>query len=320
MKVLVTGATGLVGQAIVKVLRSKDVEVNYLTRNKNKITTSEGYHGYYWNPSNGEMDLDSLKGVSAIINLAGASISNRWTKAYKKKVLESRIDSLTTLRKGLKQVDNTGITSFVSASAIGIYPDSLTHFYDEPEKQIDSSFLGKVVGEWEKAADRFGDFDFKTAKVRIGLVLSNSGGALPKMARPVQAFVGAAFGSGEQWQSWIHIEDLAEMFVFLIENNLKGTFNGVAPNPVTQSKMIRTLGKVLDRPIWLPNIPKFVMKGLLGEMSYLLFASQRVSSKRIEKKGFDFRYPNLEAALENLYGKNIKEEESQTSNMHNGLA
>ncbi|MEM9649017.1 MAG: TIGR01777 family oxidoreductase [Bacteroidota bacterium] len=320
MKVLVTGATGLVGQAIVKVLRSKDIDVNYLTRNKNKITSSEGYHGYYWNPEKGEMDLDVLKDVSAVINLAGASISNRWTNTYKKKVLNSRIDSLMTLHQGFQQVDTSRITSFVTASAIGIYPNSLTHFYDESEKQIDSSFLGEVVDEWEKAADRFRNFDFKTAKVRIGLVLANSGGALPKMARPVQGFVGAAFGSGEQWQSWIHVDDLAEMFVFLIENNLKGTYNGVAPNPVTQSKMIKTLGKVLNRPIWLPNIPKFVMKGLLGEMSYLLFASQRVSSKRIEKKGFDFQYPNLEAALENLYGKNMPENESQISNVHNGLA
>ncbi|MEX0361901.1 MAG: TIGR01777 family oxidoreductase [Allomuricauda sp.] len=307
MKVLITGATGLVGKEIVKVLHEKNITVHYLTRSKRKIHSELNYKGFYWDPSKGVLDPKSLEGVHAIINLAGATIANRWTKSYKKKIVESRVESLKTLKKALEIGDAPRVESIISASAIGIYPNSLSQFYDESEKEVDDSFLGSVVEQWENAANEFEDLGLKVAKIRIGVVLSANGGALPKMARPVQLYLGAAFGSGEQWQSWIHIEDLAQMFVYIMENGLKGTFNGVAPNPVTQSKMIKILGRVLNKPIWLPNIPKFVMQGLLGEMSYLLFASQRVSSKRIEKKGFIFQYSNLEPTLMNLYDKEKKE-------------
>jgi len=121
------------------------------------------------------------------------------------------------------------------------------------------------------------------------------------MAKPVKACVGAAFGSGQQWQSWIHISDLAKMFLFTIDQNLTGTYNGVATNPVQQSLLIKTLAEVLKKPLWLPNVPKFVMQAILGEMSYLLFASQQVSSKKIEDNGFNFRYPNVLKALEAIY-------------------
>nr|WP_299384522.1 TIGR01777 family oxidoreductase [Allomuricauda sp.] len=303
MKVLVTGATGLIGNAILKSLHARGISVNYLTRNKGKLDSLENAKGFYWNPDKGELDPKSLEGVTGIINLAGATIANRWTKAYKSKVLTSRINSLQTLYKALDGQPSSQIRTFISASAIGIYPTSTTHLYEESEKAVDDSFLGEVVSQWEDAMDKFETLGCKVAKIRIGIVLSDEGGALPKMARPVQFFAGAAIGSGEQWQSWVHIEDLAEMFVYVLENELKGTFNGVAPNPVTQSKMTKILARVLNRPLWLPNIPKFVLKTLLGEMSYLLFASQRVSSKRIEKKGFVFQFPNLEAALIHLYSK-----------------
>ena len=136
-------------------------------------------------------------------------------------------------------------------------------------------------------------------------------GALPKIVRPVNYGVGAAFGSGEQWQSWIHIDDLAQMFLFVISKGLKGTFNGVAPNPVTNTKLTKEIAKVLKRPLILPNIPKFVMYSLLGKMAYLLFASQRVSSKRIEKKGFVFQHTNVCAALEELLLPNSPNNDSK---------
>ncbi len=301
MKVLITGATGLVGRAIVKELDKNGIQVNYLTTRKGKIEKEEDYQGFYWNPAKNEIDLKCFENVSAIINLAGATISKRWTTGYKKEVLDSRLDSLRTLKSGLQKVDNTEIKSFVSASAIGIYPNSLTTLYTEEEKSVDDSFLGEVVAAWENEIDTFKDFNFELAKIRIGLVLSTQGGALPKMAMPVKNYVGAAFGSGEQWQSWIHIQDLARMFVFVLTNNLSGTFNGVAPNPVTNTKLTTELAKVLKRPLILPNIPKTPMKLILGEMAYLLFTSQRVSSKRIEKRGFTFNYLNICKSLEHLY-------------------
>lgn len=316
MKVLITGATGLVGKAITEVLLNKGVAVNYLTTRKEKIVSAENFNGFYWNPAKGEVDYECFRDVSAIINLAGSSIAKRWTETYKKKILSSRIDSLETLYNALKEIDSSQIKSFVSASAIGIYPNSLLTFYDENETAIDDSFLGKVVRDWENKIDTLDTLDFNVAKIRIGIVLSTQGGALPKMVRPIQNFVGAVFGSGNQWQSWIHIEDLAQMFVFAIENHLKGTFNGVAPNPVTNAKMTKELAKVLNRPLVLPNIPKFVMQTILGEMAYLLFASQRVSCKRIEKKGFIFQHPNISSALEHLYVSGDGQSESKMASLN----
>ncbi|MCA0957904.1 TIGR01777 family oxidoreductase [Muricauda ruestringensis] len=301
MKVLITGATGLVGQAIVKVLHDKGIPVNYLTTSKNKITSQEDFQGYYWNPSKGEIDLDCFKNVQAIINLAGTTIAKRWTPNHRKKVLLSRINSLQTLKNGLEQSNNKEVECLISASAVGIYPDSISDFYDETETKVDDGFLGDVVQKWEAEADSFQQLDIDVAKIRIGIVLDKDEGALPKMSQPVKNFVGAPLGSGDQWQSWIHIEDLAQMFVFAVENNLKGIYNGVAPNPVTNTKMTKELAKILDRPLWLPNIPAFLLKAILGKMSALVLSSQRVSSKKIEEEGFTFQYVNICQALRSLY-------------------
>lgn len=301
MKVLITGATGLVGQAIVEVLHQKGIPVNYLTTSKDKITSKEDFQGFYWNPAKGEIDMECFEDVQAIINLAGASIAKRWTPQHKQKVLSSRIDSLRTLKKGLQETDNKEIECLVSASAIGIYPSSICDYYDEDTDKVDDGFLGEVVTQWETEAESFESLGVDVAKIRIGLVLSKDGGALPKMALPVKNFVGAPIGSGDQWQSWIHIEDLAQMFAFAVENNLQGTYNGVAPNPVTNKKLTKELAKVLDRPLWMPNVPAFILKTVLGKMSTLLLASQRVSSKKIEDEGFSFQYVNVCQALRGLY-------------------
>ena len=301
MKVLITGATGLVGQAIVQKLIQSGTVVHYLSTRKSKIKKDPKYIGFHWNPALDEIDDKALNGVSHIINLAGASISKRWTSSYKKEILQSRIDSLKTLRKAIS-AQNNDIVSFISASAIGIYPNSERTLYTEKyDGHADNSFLGEVVADWEEEINAFESFDFPVAKVRIGLVLSKAGGALPKMAGPMKWYVGAAFGSGEQWQSWVHIDDLARMFLFIADNKLAGTYNGVAPNPVTNNKLTLELAKVLGKPLLLPNVPKFAMQLVLGEMAYLLFASQRVSSRKIENAGFDFNYPNICKSLENIY-------------------
>lgn len=306
MKVLITGATGLIGSEIVRHCQERNIAVNYLTTSAKKLIVKEGYHGFLWNPDKNEIDVRCLEGVNAVINLAGSSISKRWTPTYKKEVLASRVNTLKTLYSAIESNDASSIRSFVSASAIGIYPDSLTKLYTEEETEIDASFLGEVVCAWETEVDPFKKFDFSVSKVRIGLVMSDKGGALPEMAKPINAYVGAAFGSGQQWQSWIHVSDLARMFLFIAENELEGIFNGVAPNPVTNSKLVKEIAKVLKRPLFLPNIPRFIMKALLGEMSYILFASQRVSSKKIEEEGFVFHNQNICFALEGIYQKDGK--------------
>ncbi|NAS11199.1 TIGR01777 family oxidoreductase [Poritiphilus flavus] len=308
MKILITGATGLVGTELTRLCEQQGIEVNYLTTSKQKLIKREGYNGYLWNPDKGEIDLEAFKGVESIINLAGATVSKRWTPSYKKKIRSSRLDTLNTLRTGLSQADTSGITSLVSASAIGIYKNSLTNFYTEDSTEISDDFLGDVVQDWEKAVDQIDGLGFKTAKVRIGLVLSMEGGALSEMVRPINYYAGAAFGSGQQWQSWIHIQDLARLLFFVATEGLEGTFNAVAPNPVTNTKLTREIARVLRKPLILPNIPRFAMRLLLGEMSELLFASQRVSSKKIEQSGFVFEYPNIGRALEKLLAKGTEED------------
>ncbi len=308
MKVLITGATGLIGNELVALCHRNGHSVNYLTTSKDKIVSKSDYNGFYWNPKSNEIDKACFKDVSVIINLAGASISKRWTSSYKKEIVASRVNSLRTLHQAIKELPNHSINSIVSASAIGIYPDSTTNFYAEDDNAVDDSFLGHVVETWETEVDAFKGLIPNVSKVRIGLVMSSKGGALPEMSKPIRYYVGAAFGSGEQWQSWIHISDLARIFLFIASNELNGVYNGVGPNPVTNSKLVKEIAKVLDRPILLPNIPQFMMKLILGEMSYILFASQRVSSKKIEEEGFVFKFQNVCGALVDIYEKENKSE------------
>ncbi|MBL7472277.1 TIGR01777 family protein [Robertkochia sp. 1368] len=300
MRILITGATGLVGTAITELCHARGYQVNYLTTRKEKLSQDPAYRGFLWDPSRGAIDTECFAGVHAVINLAGASIAKRWTDSYKKTVLQSRVDSLETLHKGMKDSGNK-IPLMVTASAIGVYPSSFTTYYEEEEEgAVANTFLGEVVAAWEKAADVFTASGTRVAKVRIGLVLSADDGALPQMVKPVQMYAGAAFGSGEQWQSWIHIRDLAGIFMHLLENEAEGVYNGVAPNPVTQNKLMQAIAKVVNKPLWLPNIPEWFIKMVLGEMSSVLLESQRVSSKKVEVEGYVFKYPNLMPALQDI--------------------
>jgi hypothetical protein len=299
MTVLITGATGLIGKAIVMQCHNQGISVHYLTTSKEKIENEDNYRGFYWNPVRQEIDVTCFKDVDVIINLAGSSISNRWTKSYKQKILESRLQSLQLLKNTI-QKNNIKINQLISASAIGIYPDSLTNYYEENYQYNSTSFLGEVSSQWEKAADSFSELGIIVTKIRIGLVLDNFEGALPQIVKPIKLGLGAALGSGFQWQSWIHKEDLARVFIYSLENKLEGVFNAVAPNPISNQELTKAIARSLKRPLFLPNIPSVFLKLILGEMYVLLVESQRVSSKKIESEGFEFNYPNLLPALENL--------------------
>ncbi len=299
MRVLITGATGLVGQQVVKLCREKEIAINYLTTSKSKISHSETYKGFYWNPKAQEIDLDCFKGIDSIIHLAGATISKRWTPAYKKEILSSRTTSTKLLINALKGESHT-IKHVVGASAIGIYSSSGINYYEESSKEFSRSFLGKVVQEWETEMNGFSELNIEVSKIRIGLVLAKNGGALSEMIKPFKFGAGTALGNGKQWQSWIHIQDLARLFLYVLEHHLGGVFNGVAPNPVTNKELTKSIAKVMRKPLFLPNIPQFFLKLVLGEMHILLFESQRVSSKKIENKGFQFEFHYLRPALENI--------------------
>lgn len=299
MKVLITGATGLIGKEIVSYCHTYDISVHYLSTSKDKLKSQPNYKGFYWNPKLNIIDTNCFEGVDTIINLAGATIAKRWTAAYRTEILESRTNSLQLLKEALSTT-NHSVKHIISASAIGVYPDSLTNYYDESTAEVSKSFLGEVVKAWESAVDAFKSIDIKVSKIRIGLVLAEQEGALPQIAKPVRYGFGAAFGDGKQWQSWIHVSDLARMFVYVLQNELEGVYNGVGPNPVTNTELTKAVARTLKRPLWLPNIPRFFMQLVLGDMHILLFESQRVSSKTIEDAGFDFDYHHLQLALEDL--------------------
>lgn len=299
MKILITGATGLIGTELVALLLQNGVTVHYLTTSKKKIESKPNYHGFFWNPNQGTIDENALMGVDSIIHLAGATISKRWTAKYKQEIIESRILSSNVLYKALKDNPHS-VKQIVSASAIGIYPDSLTKLYTEDNTEVDESFLGKVVMKWEESVNKFKSLNIKVAKIRTGLVLSNKGGALPEMEKPIKMGLGSPFGSGKQIQSWIHIQDLVELYFFAVQNELDGAYNAVAPNPVTNKKLTQEIAAVLNKPLFMPNIPKFLMSLVLGEMHTILFASQNVSNKKIESEGFNFRYKQVDKALKNL--------------------
>lgn len=299
MKVLVTGATGLIGTELVSLLLQNGISVNYLTTSKNKIVNELNYNGFYWSPEKGIIDENCLMEVDSIINLAGANISKRWTNSYKQEIIESRLLSSALLFNAIKNNPNQ-VKQIVSASGTSIYPNSDTVIYDENSTQVNNSFLGNVVIKWEESTDKFASLGLKVCKLRTGIVLSTKGGALVEMLKTIKIGLGSSFGSGKQIQTWIHIHDIAALYYFAIKNNLDGVYNAVSPNPVSNEELTVAISKVLKKPLFMPNIPKFIMKLILGEMHELLFENRNLSAKKIIDKGFVFKYKTIDEALKNI--------------------
>ena len=297
--ILITGATGLVGKALVKECLSKGFNIHYLTTSKSKISSKKNYKGFYWNPQLDQIDPKCFEGVSTVINLAGSSIAQRWTKVSKSTILSSRKNALELLYSTI-ETHKFPIKHVISASAIGIYPDSKTRYYKEDFQGTDASFLRTVVRSWEGALKSFNSLGVLTTALRIGIVLDANEGALPKISGPIKGYIGSALGSGEQWQSWIHIDDLVSIFLFILESEIEGVFNAVAPNPVQQKDFVKSVAKVLKRPLFFPNVPEIVLNFALGEMSAIVLESQRVSAQKIQNLGFEYKYHELDAALNHL--------------------
>ena len=299
MKVLITGATGLIGTELVSLLLQNGISVNYLTTSKNKIASELNYNGFYWSPEQGIIDENCLMGVDSVINLAGANIAKRWTNSYKQEIIESRLLSSALLFKAIKNNPNQ-VKQIVSASGTSIYPNSDSIIYNEKSTQVNNSFLGNVVVKWEQSTDKFSSLGLKVCKLRTVIVLSTKGGALVEMLKTIKLGLGSSFGSGKQIQSWIHVHDIASIYYFAIKNDLEGVYNAVSPNPVTNEELTFTIAKVLKKPLFMPNIPKFVMKLILGEMHELLFENRNLSANKIIDEGFVFKYKTIEKALKNI--------------------
>ena len=299
MKILVTGATGLIGKKLTSDLLSNGFAVNYLTTRKSQIKSSTKIKGYYWNPEKSIIDLECFKNVDTIINLSGSNIAKRWTDSNKLDIINSRIKSLNLLRDSISQ-NKINIKKIISASAIGIYPSSTHKVYNENESLISNSFLGKVVYQWESAVNSFKDLGINVAIVRIGLVLSRDGGILSKSLPPINYGFASLFGDGSQWQSWIHYQDISNIFYHILKNDLNGIFNGVSPNPVTNKNFTIKIAKFLNRPLIFPNLKKWMMSLLLGEMHIIIFESQNVSCEKLIKSKFKFKFNYFDQAILDL--------------------
>ena len=299
MKILITGATGLIGSRIVKDCLEKDIQVHFLTTRKSKINSLPGCTGFYWNPEKNFIDLLCFKGVDSIISLSGASIFRLWTKKNKNLILKSRVESLKFLREKIIQ-NNIKINSIVSASGIGLYPSSNESEFSETELKRSNYFLSEVIKEWESAAYSFEKIIKYVSVVRIGLVLSAKGGIFKNTILPMSFGFGVYFGSGNQWQSWIHIDDISRIFIHIIQKRLSGIYNGVAPNPSTNYEFTKTISSVRKNVLSLIPLPKLLFRVIFGEMHIILFKSQKVSSKKIQKSGFNFKFHNLRTTIENI--------------------
>lgn len=299
MKIAITGATGLVGQKLVNELLKRNDEIIILTRSvdkaKNVFPLSSGFINW-----TGKVEdwFSQLENVDVIINLAGENVmARRWNEEHKKKVYSSRIDGTKKLVDAISLLNNKPKT-FISASAIGYY-GNINEEVDE-QSPVGKDFLAKVVQDWENASSKIDELNIRRVLIRIGLVLSNKDGALPKLVLPFKFFVGGSLGSGDQWFSWIHIDDLVKIFLFAIDNpNLKGVYNATSPNPVKMKKFAKTLGKILHRPSFF-NVPSFVLKIVLGEGADSILNGAEVKSKKICEAGFEFKFNDLETALKQL--------------------
>ena len=299
MNILITGSTGLIGSKIIELCVKKGFSVKYLTTRKSKIINSDLVEGFLWDPSTRYINKNCFKNVDTIVNLAGSSISKRWTNSHKKSIIGSRLNSLRFLKESIIN-NNVKIKHLVSASAIGIYKSSKTKIYNENDDVNHDNFLSDIVLKWEKEANHFKKLGIKVSIIRIGLVLSKLNGIFPKSIMPIKFGLGSYFGTGDQWQSWIHINDISNIFLFIIQEKLYGVFNAVAPNPVTNKVFVNTIAKQINRPIFLPGISKTIMSLILGEMHIIVFESQRVDSKKIVKKKFQFQFKNFDDAVKDL--------------------
>tara|TARA_S200000501_G_scaffold349509_1_gene365666 strand:- start:2410 stop:3318 length:909 start_codon:yes stop_codon:yes gene_type:complete len=301
MKILITGATGIVGKPLVEKLCIQNIPIHFLTTKKSKQNDFSVAKGFHWNPKKNQIDESCFEGVTHLIHLAGASISKRWTVKYKREIRESRVLGTLLLSNTLKRLNKKHtVKHVVAASAVGCYPSDFDHFQDESAKVNDHSFLSSVVLDWENTIDDFESLNITVTKLRIGLVLSTSGGIIPALKWPTKLGILAAIGNGKQGQSWIHVYDLVDLFVKATQEGWNGTYNAVAPNPVTQNEFMKQLASAFGRFVWLPPIPKFVIRMLYGSMSILLFNSHWIKADKVLKRGFKFTYFELNKALTNL--------------------
>lgn len=300
MKILIIGGSGNIGQEITNLAFKKNYEVNILTRKNNLKSNHPRLKYFHWNPKKNQINLECLIGVDCLINLAGFSLLNPWTEVNKLKILESRVGS-TNFILNIILKHNIKIKSFINASAISVYKDSLDYISSENDAINNKrSFINQVAVKWENEVF---NFQKKLPKIsfsimRIGLVLSKSGGLFKICKILSKLYILSPLGSGDQWQSWIHEKDVARIILSVHENKWSGTFNLVAPNPITQDDLINKIATFNNSRVIFPNIPSWLVKILFGEMSEVILSSQKVKSNKLNNS--DFLFNNIDDAIKDL--------------------
>ena len=296
MKVLITGGSGLIGGAVTALLLKEGHQVVHISRHPNQNARVKQYR---WDTDRLEVDTECLSGTDAIINLAGATLNHRWTADYKSLILRSRVDGTRLLFNTL-QAESHQVKTLISASASGYYPHSYQNIFSEDDAP-GNDFMALVCQKWEMEAQNFENLGIRTVRGRIGIVLSDEDGALPAMAKPVRFGLGAPLGSGRQFMSWIHIDDLARMFVHALKNNeLSGPYNFVGPEVVSNREMTRAIARVLRKPLFFFFFPAVALRLALGEMSEIVLRSNGLTNTRISESGFQYEYRKIDDALTDL--------------------
>ncbi len=301
--VLLTGGTGLVGKALTQLLTSKGYQVIILSRGKKEIVTEPNVTYAQWNVATEQIDIEAVKKADYIIHLAGAGVMDKkWTEQYKKEIVDSRVKSGALIVNTLKNNEHN-VKAIVSASAIGYYGEDKidNYFFSETDKPAEG-FLGSTCQLWEDSIDYANSLGIRVAKMRIGIVFSNNGGAFAEFVKPLKFKLATILGKGNQVISWIHIDDLCRQFLFAIENeDIKGAYNAVAPNPITNKNLILKLASKIAGKFYIPfYVPSFLLKLMMGDRSIEILKSTTVSSKKITDAGFKFLYNEVDEALENL--------------------
>lgn len=296
--ILIGGGSGLIGTRLTDILLQKGYQVRHLGRQAKdgKVKT------FAWDVRKQSIDERAFEGVTAVINLAGANINgHRWTESYKKEMLTSRTDS-TKLIVDFLNKNSHQVTNFINGSAVGYYGIQNSPRFFKEEDAPGKDFMAQLTIEWEKVAQQVKSDQVKVARVRTGIVFNSHGGALEEMAKPIKFLVGAPLGSGKQIVSWVHLEDECGIIIHILENDLAGVFNAVAPEPASNEELTKGIAKRLHKPLLLPNIPEFALKIILGEMSDAVLNGQKVSSEKIQSTGYVFQYPTLNSALDEAMG------------------
>ncbi len=301
-KVLITGGTGMIGRRLTQLLLEKGYQVSYLSREKKNISNVTVYR---WDIPKGYIEDEALETADYIVFLAGSGVADgRWTESRKQEIIESRTKGIELIAKEL-QNRSYNVQACVAASGIGFYGADTGNEHLDEDAPSGTDFIAHVTRQWEKSSELLGNIKIRTAMLRIGVVLSADGGALPKMAEPVRWGVGSAMGTGQQWLSWIHIDDVCGMIIAAIENQTwKGIYNAVSPEPVTNQLFIRQIASTIKRPLWLPKVPSIIFRIIFGEMANLILGGNYVLNKRIaQKTSFSYQFPQLSLALNNLLQK-----------------